>query len=119
MSQTNLNRPRWSKWQQFPDPRKGEMLISPIGPGVYRLRNARTKQLILFGNSKNVAARMSSLMPHPLRAGTRVNEAKIKYVWENLAEVEYQTLACTNRDEVIAKERELRKKEGEYYIFKT
>ena len=31
----------WSNWKSFPDPRKGDSLIAPLGSGVYQLRNRK------------------------------------------------------------------------------
>ena len=31
----------WSNWKSFPDPRKGDYLIAPLGSGVYQLRNRK------------------------------------------------------------------------------
>ena len=53
----------WSEWRCFPDPQKGQYLYAPFGGGVYRLRNKATKEYVLFGKSKHVARRMSSLLP--------------------------------------------------------
>jgi hypothetical protein len=36
----------WSEWHRFPDPRKGELLIAPFGPGCYELRHGT--QLVLY-----------------------------------------------------------------------
>lgn len=89
--------PTWSDWRPFPDPRKGEDLTSPIGPGCYELRHRRTDELILFGMSSNVAARLSSLLPKPWGCGTRSNSAKRDYVMAALADVDYRTIATTTR----------------------
>ena len=78
----------WSSWKAFPDPRTGAYLYAPFGPGVYELRNARTSELVLFGRSKNLAWRMSSLLPRPHGAGSRRNEEKKKYVLTHLADIE-------------------------------
>ena len=107
----------WSSWSAFPDPRRGEYLVAPFGPGVYELRNRRTGEMVLFGKSKNVADRMSSLLPPPLGAGHRTNMDKRKYVLSNLSKVEYRTKACTSKEEADREENLLR---GEkQYIFRT
>ena len=49
----------------FRDPGSFGELSAPFGPGVYELRNRKTGELVLFGMSKNVAYRMSSLLPQP------------------------------------------------------
>ena len=82
----------WTDWLKFPNPKKGEYLYAPLGSGVYQLR-LKSGKLILFGKGKNLAYRMSSLLPAPLGAGTRNNEEKRNYVKEHLEEIEYRTLA--------------------------
>lgn len=106
----------WSEWRCFPDPQKGQYLYAPFGGGVYRLRNKETKEYILFGKSKHVALRMSSLLPAPWGSGTRTNEAKRKYVLENLSAIEYQTLALPN-SELAECENDIRNSNN--YIFNT
>lgn len=106
----------WSKWLPFPDPRKGGYLHAPFGPGAYELRNRQTDEYVLFGNSENVAYRMSSLLPAPLGTGTRTNEDKKQYVLENIADVEYRTLACETKEQAEQEERVL-KNSGKRYIF--
>jgi len=79
---------RWSKWKTFPNPAKGGLLIAPFS---FELRNGR--QLVCHGESKNAAARMTSLLPAPIGAGTREDKEKREYVSENLAAIEYRTIA--------------------------
>lgn len=88
---------RWSKWRPFPDPRRGGVLVSPIGPGVYELRNAATGELVLFGRCDYCASRMSS--PLPGGGGTRKNTKKRKYVRRHLNDIEYRTRACASHQE--------------------
>lgn len=107
---------RWSKWRQFPDPRKGESLVAPFGPGCYELRHG--PQLVLFGKGNNVAHRVTSLLPAPLGAGTRNNEGKRRYVLENLANIQYRTLACMTAAEAGRLEQEL-KAARSAYLFAT
>ena len=45
----------WSDWKSFPDPRKGEYINTPLGSGVYQLRNKKTNGYVLFGTSKHLA----------------------------------------------------------------
>ncbi|HEX2897842.1 MAG TPA: hypothetical protein VHP63_07325 [candidate division Zixibacteria bacterium] len=82
----------WSNWLKFPDPRNGAYLYAPFGPGVYELRLAHTNEKILVGKSKNVAYRMSSLLPEKYGSGTRNNSSKRQFVLENIEDIEYRTI---------------------------
>ncbi len=101
---------RWSQWRPFPDPECGDYLIAPFGPGVYELGDSSTDELILCGKSKNVAYRMSSLLPSPLGAGTRKNSKKRQYVFRHLTKIEYRTMACADEDDAWETEAEMRSK---------
>jgi len=104
----------WTDFTPFPDPRKGDYLSAPFGPGVYELRNMNTGELIYVGEGKNTASRMSSLLPAPFGDGTRNNAPLRVYIFTNLMAIEYRTLACSSKkiakqiqDEMIAKNKYL------------
>jgi hypothetical protein len=99
----------WSDWLPFPDPRKGQRLIAPIGPGVYDLRLRSTGEPILFGIGGHAAARMTSLLPEPYGSGGRNNDGKRQFIFDNLADIEYRTMACATREEAAEIERKLPK----------
>ena len=109
---------RWSAWRAFPDPEDGGLLHAPLGAGVYQLRNRKTGEMVLFGESKNVASRMSTLLPPPLGAGggQRSNENKKQYVRRHLSNIDYRTRACADKASAKADERNLRKSD---HIFRT
>ncbi|HYX09435.1 MAG TPA: hypothetical protein VE912_22070 [Bacteroidales bacterium] len=67
---------KWTDRNSFPDPRNFGFLNAPIGPGVYEVRRIDTQERILFGQGKNCAYRMSSLLSKPYGAGTRNNQEK-------------------------------------------
>ena len=73
--------------------------------------------MVLFGESKNVAHRMSSLLPRPLGTPERNNEQKKQYVLDNLDNIEYRAKACGSKDEAKNEERSMPAKDT--YIFKT
>lgn len=108
---------RWSEWLRFPDPRSGGILSAPIGPGAYEVRKRGTDEYVLIGTGKNVAYRMTSLIPAPLGQGTRNNSAKREYLRENLQDLEYRTIACDSPGEARMIERERMKEQG--YLFHT
>jgi hypothetical protein len=106
----------WSDWRPFPDPRRGGVLTAPFGAGCYELRHCDGR-LVLFGTSKNVVYRMTSLLSKPLGAGTRNNNVKRAYVLEHLEDIEYRTTAIATSQE--AKECERVLKSGGKYILPT
>jgi hypothetical protein len=102
----------WSKWHLFPDPRQHGILVAPFGPGCYELRNG--DQLVLYGRGVQVAYRMTSLLPGRWGSGRRNNQRKREYVFANLGQIEYRTLACATGDEAKAEERELQSERAKY-----
>jgi hypothetical protein len=103
---------KWSKWRPFPDPRKGGLLVAPFGPGCYKIKHG--SDLILFGSGGHLASRMTSLLPPPWGSGTRNNFQKRRYLLKHLAEIEYQTLACTDPQEAKEVERAIAARRAEY-----
>ena len=106
----------WSEWRLFPDPRTGDVLTAPIGPGCYELKLRSNGELILFGMAGNVATRISSLLPKPFGCGTRNNSAKRDFVFEALGDIEYRTVATISRFEAIELEGRFKKAD---YRFST
>ena len=104
----------WSEWRQFPDPRKLEALVAPIGPGCFELR--QREQKVLFGWGNRVAERMATLLRRPLGAGA--GSEKRAYVSEYLGSIEYRVIACATRDDAKKLEEEL-KRNCEEYVFPT
>lgn len=99
----------WSDWEKFPDPRKGEYIKAPISFGVYQLYNSKKNEYILFGRSKYLAYRMSSLLPKPFGQGTRKNEEKREYVLKYIKDIKYRTVAFLNEQDMKDCEKEIRK----------
>jgi hypothetical protein len=60
----------WAAWKFFPDPRSGEYLDAPFGPGVFEVRDIETGEQVAFAPSRNVARSLATLMP-PSRSGLR------------------------------------------------
>ena len=107
----------WSNWKSFPDPRKGDYLIAPLGSGVYQLRNRKNNKYVLFGRSKYLAYRMTSLLPKPFGEGTRNNKNKQIYVLNNLQDIEYRTISFIESNDAKRFERYI--KSVEQYLFNT
>ena len=106
----------WSEWRSFPDPKHFGILVAPLGPGGYELRVADQK--VLYGSSKNVALRMTSLLPWPYGAGTRRNSDKREFVLVNISRVEYRTIACETTDQAKKLEKHMEEDLGPY-LFST
>ena len=107
----------WSEWSPFPDPRNRGILSAPFGPGLYQLRNLETGEYVLFGKGNNLANRMTSLLPPPYGQGTRNNTKKQDYVFTNLSNIQYRTLALN--DNLKMKTLELELKYSQDYIFNS
>ena len=109
MRKTEPTLEQWSDWRPFPDPRRGDYLHAPFGPGVYDVRDRETHEAILFGIGRNLAGRMPSLLPEPLGAGTRNNAGKREFLLQHLDKLEYRTMACQSKERAAAIERALPK----------
>jgi glutamate/tyrosine decarboxylase-like PLP-dependent enzyme len=110
------SRKKWAYWRRFPNPRSGGILVAPLGAGCYQLRRADTGEKVIFGMARNVARRMSSLLPWSAGGGGhRNNAAKRNYVLRHLGNIQYRTCACTNVNEARALERQLRSERHRYH----
>lgn len=87
----------WSDFAAFPSPLQKEYLHAPFGAGVYELKNAKTNELVYVGEGANTAYRMSSLLLESQGAGTRTNSRLRNYIFENINDVHYRTLVCTDK----------------------
>lgn len=85
---------------------------------MYQLRNVASGKLVLFGRGKNLAYRMSSLLPPPQGIGIRNNDQKRMYVLEHLAVIEYRTMPCSDEAEARIEETKL-KHHRDDYLFPT
>ena len=46
---------RWTGWKSFPDDYYGEYIQAPMGPGLYEVCRASTREQVAFGCTRNVA----------------------------------------------------------------
>ena len=53
---------RWTPWKSYPDDYYGEYIQAPIGPGVYEVCRAATREQLAFGCAGNVAESLSSFL---------------------------------------------------------
>ena len=112
---------------QFPNPMKEGMTLDkvfmkileyPLKSVCYQVRNSLTKQNVLYGIGKNAAKRMGSLLPKENGGrGTRNNNAKRQYCWENLKNLEIEVMYFDSREEAKAVEDVLRQQKN--HIFNT
>ena len=59
---------RWTGWKSFPDDYHGEYIQAPMGPGLYEVCRASTREQIAFGCTRNVANSLCDcLKPRGLR----------------------------------------------------
>ena len=52
----------WTEWKTFPDAYRGEYIEAPIGPGVYEVCDASTREQVAFGCTRNVAETLSHVL---------------------------------------------------------
>jgi len=108
---------QWTIWQALPTPEECRQIVAPDGPGVYQLRNRKTKELVLFGIGRECRKRMKSLFPAPYGSGKRNNFSKREYILKNWRDIDYRTWATDTREEANELEDGLKAKRN--HIFNT
>ena len=53
---------RWTDWKSYPDAHYGELIHAPVGPGVYEVCDASTREQVAFGPAPNVARTLSGVL---------------------------------------------------------
>jgi hypothetical protein len=91
----------WKNWKQMPSPENCRNIDGPEGPGVYQIRNRKTKEFIQFGESKTCQERIKSFFPKPFGKGTRNNEYKRNYILANWKDLDYRTISVESKKEAI------------------
>lgn len=89
----------WSEWLPFPDPRKGSLLIAPIGPGAFELRLGSTREGIMLATAKSVSGRISALLPVEIAPVRRETGSRRQYLAGNVEDLEYRVLGACSRAE--------------------
>jgi hypothetical protein len=87
----------WTDWRPFPDPRLGQLLVAPFGPGVFDLRIKSSEENILFGVCQSVASRMTTLIPHDIKTPKYASSSRRRFLVSSLALLEYRTISCRTR----------------------
>lgn len=98
----------WSNWTAMPSPERCKQIEGPECSGVYQVRNKRTEEFILFGESVTCRKRMRSLFPKPYGTGTRNNENKRNYVLANWQDLEYRTVETQTKADAVIIDRYLK-----------
>ena len=61
---------RWTEWKSYPDAYYGDLIYAPVGPGVYEVCDASTREQIAFGATPNLAGKLTTVLrrgkPRPL-----------------------------------------------------
>ena len=59
---------RWTGWKSFPDDYHGEYIQAPMGPGLFEVCRASTREPVAFGCTRNVADSLGDVLkPRGLR----------------------------------------------------
>jgi hypothetical protein len=53
---------RWTEWKPFPDPYHGEYIAAPLGPGVYEVCDASTRDQVAFGCTQKLADSLAGVL---------------------------------------------------------
>ena len=86
---------RWTDWKPFPDAYYGEHIQAPIGPGVYEVCHASTREQVAFGCTHNVAEALSNVVK-PGRFRGRSLFRLFGYSRYLSSELEYRTWATAS-----------------------
>ena len=55
-------RDRWTGWKSFPDDYHGDYIQAPLGPGLYEVCRASTRETIAFGCTRNVVDSLGDVL---------------------------------------------------------
>lgn len=53
---------QWTEWKSFPDAFHGDYVEAPVGPGVYEVCDASTREQVAFGSTRNMAQTLSHVL---------------------------------------------------------
>lgn len=82
---------RWTQWKPFPDPLHGEYIAAPLGPGVYEVCDASTREQVAFGCTYNVAEALAAVLkPGRVKKRSFFRRVRERY---RTSELEYRTWA--------------------------
>ena len=99
----------WTTWKRFPDPRRGESIEAPIGPGVYEVREVASGDVVAFDHADSVARALATLRKPPPRAWL-FRRSKL-----NGGELEYRTCAAASHSDARVMVEQLRRQLQAYW----
>jgi hypothetical protein len=101
---------RWTEWKPYPDAYHGEYIQAPIGPGLYEVCRAATREPVAFGYTKNVAEALCDVLkPGKLQKRSFFRRSRKRYA---SGEFEYRTWqTATLTDAKVAVEHILEQRE--------
>jgi hypothetical protein len=102
---------RWTAWTSLPVIDRGEYVQIPMGPGVYEVCHAGTRERIAYGCARDVGAALRNLV-HPtglrkwlwFRRGRRYTAGELEYrVWatSSLSDAKAVIALIRNRREAM------------------
>ena len=80
---------RWTGWKSFPDDYHGEYIQAPMGPGLYEVCRASTREPIAFGCTRNVAESLCDLVEAARASQVAVRSGAAQHY--DTGELEYRT----------------------------
>jgi hypothetical protein len=100
---------QWTSWKKFPEPKRGEHLDAPLGPGIYELRRSTSGEMLGFGHSPNVAATLTRQMAPSFWERVR---GKMTL---DLRDIEYRTMAAASKQSARDHAANIERRRADYW----
>ena len=96
---------RWTQWKSYPDANHGEYIQAPIGPGVYEVCDASSRERVAFGCTRNVAEALCDILkPGKLQKRWFFRRWRTRYA---SGELEYRTWSTASLSDAKAAVRQV------------
>lgn len=89
----------WSDWLPFPNPRKGSLLVAPIGPRAFEIRQVSTQQALMLATANSVSGRMSGLLPADMKRVRCDYRSRRQYLVGHVDDLQYRVMSAVSRGE--------------------